>query len=249
LLGAELDGPRQGEPGTVRPLQEIAVGRLVGLGRRRPLVVAPNGSAGAMSERAYPLQLVVQPVDGGGPLALELAVGVQHVCGCRARPEQGYQALDALVRTLLVVVLAALDRVEQALSVWGLTLEGVVNAVVLPGVLEQQHVQQEVHEGAQLVRVGVGDLPEELAEHCRRELGVLPRAEAQQLGRVLGPVGVLYHLLHVAGTGDQGSSSHLWLDHHEVVWAELISRMGVGQGGAAGVCLAGDVAAAYQQTH
>ncbi|CAN7976309.1 unnamed protein product, partial [Ixodes persulcatus] len=241
LLGAELDGPGQGEPGTVRPLQEIAVGRLVGLGRRRPLVVAILAAARiwplrAMPERTYPLQLVVQPVDGGGPLALELAVGVQHVCGCRARPEQGHQALDALVSTLLVVVLAALDRVEQALSVegrgWGLTLEGVVNAVVLPGVLEQQHVQQEVHEGAQLVRVGVGDLPQELAEHCRRELGVLPRAEAQQLGRVLRPVGVLYHLLHVAGTGDQGSSSHLWLDHHEVVWAELISRMGVGQGGA-----------------
>lgn len=51
LLGAELDGPGQGEPGTVRPLQEIAVGCLVGLGRWRPLVVAVLAAA-----RIWPLR-------------------------------------------------------------------------------------------------------------------------------------------------------------------------------------------------
>ena len=72
--------------------------------------------------------------------------------------EQGHHHLDALVCPLLVVVLGALDGVEEAITVIGYAFEGVVDAMVLPGVLDHQHLQQQVQIGPQLVCVGVGHL-------------------------------------------------------------------------------------------
>ena len=56
------------------------------------------------------------------------------------------------------MVLGALDGVKEAVAVVGDALESVVDAVVLPRVLNHQHLQQQVQVGAQLVGVGVGHL-------------------------------------------------------------------------------------------
>ena len=61
-----------------------------------------------------PLQLVVQPLNTPGPLPLQLSVGVQHGAGGRALGEERHQDLNTLVGALLVVILAALDRFQQA---------------------------------------------------------------------------------------------------------------------------------------
>ena len=81
-------------------------------------------SAGARPEcaRTHPVQLLLKPVDGLVPLAAKLGAGVQHALGHRRAREQLHQALDALVGALLVVVLEALDRVEQTLSAVALVL-------------------------------------------------------------------------------------------------------------------------------
>lgn len=66
-----------------------------------------------------------------------------------------------------------------------LTLQRIVDSMVLPGVIEQQHVEEEVQVRPQLVGVGVSDLPQELGEDGGGEERVLPAAELEQLHGVL----------------------------------------------------------------
>lgn len=89
-----------------------------------------------------------------------ITVALQHPpqSSLYSQCEQGHHHLDALVRPLLVVVLGALDGVKEAVAVIGDAFEGVVDAVVLPRVLDHQHLQQQVQVGPQLVGVGVGHL-------------------------------------------------------------------------------------------
>ncbi len=44
------------------------------------------------------VELLVQPVDGGGPFALEVGVGQQDLVGGRARREERHQTFDTLHR-------------------------------------------------------------------------------------------------------------------------------------------------------
>lgn len=114
----------------------------------------------------------------------------------------------------------------------------------LPGVLNQQNLEQQVQVGPQLVGVGVRHLhtcnlqasfqrildvpqvwkqaghtvdsylPEQLAEHGGGELGVLPAAEAEQLHRLLRVAAVLDDLLHIAGPHKQDLCHQLLHGHH-----------------------------------
>ena len=66
LLGAELTGLGQSHAGAVRALQEVAVGGLVALDGRGPVIVGVLGIA-----RVRPaLQLVTQPLHRPCPLPL-----------------------------------------------------------------------------------------------------------------------------------------------------------------------------------
>ena len=67
----------------------------------------------------------------------------------------------------------------------------------LPRVLHHEDVKQEVEVRPQFVRVGDGDLPQELVQHGVGEGGILPRAELKQLLRVLLRVRLLYQLLEI----------------------------------------------------
>ena len=54
--------------------------------------------------------------------------------------EESDHHLDALVGALLVVALRTLYRVEQTVAVVGYAFQRVVYAVILPAILQQQHL-------------------------------------------------------------------------------------------------------------
>lgn len=72
LLGTEFTGFGQRHACAVRPLQEVAVGRLVALHGRGPVVVGVLRIPGVRP----PLQLVAQPLHSPRPLPLEVAVAL-----------------------------------------------------------------------------------------------------------------------------------------------------------------------------
>ena len=85
---------------------------------------------------------------------------------------------------MYAVVLPTFESVVYAVVLP--TFESVVYAVVLPGVLQEQHLEQQVEVRPQLVRVGVSDLPQQLAEHRRWEVWVLPATVLQLQDRCCG---------------------------------------------------------------
>lgn len=76
LLGTEFAGFGQRHACAVRPLQKVAVGRLVALHRRGPVVVGVLGIPGVRP----PLQLVTQPLHGPRPLPFQVAVTLWTEC-------------------------------------------------------------------------------------------------------------------------------------------------------------------------
>lgn len=69
--------------------------------------------------------------------------------------EKRHHHFDTLIGAFLVVVFGPLYGVEQTVAVIRDTLEGVVYAMVLPRILQKQHLQQEIQVRSQLVRVGI----------------------------------------------------------------------------------------------
>ena len=75
--------------------------------------------------------------------------------------------------------------------------ETLLDPDALPRVLHHEDVKQEVKVRPQFVRVGDGDLPQELVQHGVREGWILPRAELKQFLRVLLCVRLLYQFLEI----------------------------------------------------
>lgn len=102
----------------------------------------------------------MQPLDSSGPGTRDVVVALQHAVGERALSEQLDKAFDTLVGALLIIQSVALDCIEKAFAIFGdacwtkmfkfalgpntskLTHEGIVDAVVLPRVLDEQNVKQ-----------------------------------------------------------------------------------------------------------
>lgn len=74
------------------------------------------------------------------------------------RREQCDKAFDALISTFVVVVLRALNDVEQPVAIVGDSLERGVDAVLLPRVFQLQHGEEQIQVRPQFVRVGKGNL-------------------------------------------------------------------------------------------
>lgn len=148
LLGAQLKGPRQGHTRRLRSFQVVAIGSFVGLDRRVPVVGILN-----VARVWTAFQLVIEPFYRPGPLSFQIALRMQHV-GCRwAVGEKIDHHFDTLIGSLLIVVLRFLNRVKEPISVIGYPLEGVVDAMLLPRIFDQQHLIQQIHVRAKFVRV------------------------------------------------------------------------------------------------
>ena len=130
------------------------------------------------------------------------------------------------------MVLAPLNCLKQTISAAVVvrdTLERLHDPDGLPGVLDAEHVEQQVEEGSELVGVGECNLPEQLVEDSVTELRILPATELQQPPRVLALVTLLDQLLEVSIPVEQ-EIRDLGLEWHDVVVVERRVQVGVGQG-------------------
>lgn len=89
------------------------------------------------------------------------------------------------------------------------TFQCIVNTMRLPWILNEQHAQEQVHVVPQLMAVRIGNLPQQLAEHCAWEVRVLPAAELQQLHSFFREICILDQLLDVAATTNGKSSASI----------------------------------------
>lgn len=79
-----------------------------------------------------------------------------------------------------------------------LTHQSIVDSMVLPRVLDQQNVKQQICVVTHVVPVSEAAVPEELREKRLRELRILPTAVLQQLQSILADVRILDEFLDVA---------------------------------------------------
>lgn len=138
-----------------------------------------------------------------GPLPGQLAVGAQKRQCRRALRKQRDHQLHALVRPLLVVHFIPLDDLQQALAVVGNAENRVVNPMILPRVVDEQNLQQQVRVMAHVVPKCVAAVPQKLAEQGAREGWVLIATVLQQFDTLVADVGVLDQLFDVAHTIEQ----------------------------------------------
>ena len=112
--------------------------------------------------------------------------------------EQLGQTFNYLVCSLLIVGLGTLNCVQQSFTFLGHTIEGIVYAMMLPRVLNEENVQQQISVMTHVVAVGKAALPQQFGENGPRKVGIFPAAILQQLDALLAHIGVFNKFFDVA---------------------------------------------------